>query len=423
MPKLGPHKEYRLNANFVEKAPPGRHTDGGGLYLVVDKSGARRWMLRLVIRGTGRRREFGLGSTKLVSLAEARKRALEYRILASQGTDPVLDREWRRSEAMTFEKAAEAYHKEFVLQHGRNGKHKQQWINTLRTYAYKVIGHKNVNDITPKHIAAILSPEWNTKRVTMSRVKQRMKVVFDWVITNEYREAENPVTFVKIPTKRIRAKKFGSLDFSELPELMSELRKRKSIGAYALRFTILNAVRSSNVRFMEWEEIGGRFDRKPEPNILDWVIPADKMKVELEDPFWIGLGEESIDILLELSTRSPRSRFVFASPSNPDKPISDATMRKQLQEFHPDATVHGMRRSFRNWCAANVPREIPREAIEWVLMHANPNKTEERYLDETFYNHRRYLVPIWGRWLSHPENDDYKSIHREYYQATFGQYE
>ena len=77
MPKSGPHTEYRLNARFVEKASPGRHTDGGGLYLVVDNSGARRWMLRLTIRGTGRRREYGLGSTRLVSLQDARKKALE----------------------------------------------------------------------------------------------------------------------------------------------------------------------------------------------------------------------------------------------------------------------------------------------------------------------------------------------------------
>ena len=95
--------------------PPGRHTDGGGLYLVVDKSGARRWLLRLTIRGTGRRRDFGLGSAKLVKLADARKTALEYRGLAARGKDPVLEREWRASQTMTFRKAAEEYHRLFVF--------------------------------------------------------------------------------------------------------------------------------------------------------------------------------------------------------------------------------------------------------------------------------------------------------------------
>ena len=258
----------------------------------------------------------------------------------------------------------------------------------------------NVDDITARQISAVLTPIWNTKRVTASRVKQRIKVVLDWAITNEYRRAENPVSFVKIPSKKIRAKKFGSVDFNDLPEFMELLRKRKSIGAYALRFTILTAVRSSTTRFMTWDEVGGRLSPSPIIEKLDWEIPADRMKVELEYPFEIALPEEAVKILEEVSDRSPKSKFVFSSPSNPDKPISDATMRKQLQEFFPSATVHGMRRSFRNWASYFIKEsEVPREAVEWVLMHANPNRVEERYLDETFFEHRMRILGVWGRWL------------------------
>jgi hypothetical protein len=90
MPKAGPHTEGKLNARFVERAPPGRHTDGGGLYLVVDKSEARRWLLRISVKG--RRRDFGLGSARVVSLVEARSRALIYRQEIARGKDPKLER-------------------------------------------------------------------------------------------------------------------------------------------------------------------------------------------------------------------------------------------------------------------------------------------------------------------------------------------
>ena len=204
MPKVGPHKEYRLNANFVENAPPGRHTDGGGLYLVVDKSGARRWMLRLTIRGTGRRREYGLGSTRLVKLMDARKKALEYRALAAVGKDPILEREHKAAQTMTFKKACERYYQEEVLTTGRNGKHKQQFVNTMRTYAYPVLENISVDDIGPRHIAEVLRPIWNTKRETATRVRQRLKSILDWATWYEFRTGDNPVLVVKLKGEQVK---------------------------------------------------------------------------------------------------------------------------------------------------------------------------------------------------------------------------
>lgn len=401
MPKSGPHTENRLNARFVEKALPGRHTDGGGLYLVVDRSGARRWMLRLTIRGTGRRREYGLGSTRLVSLQYARKKALEYRALAAVGKDPVLEKQWRAEQTMTFKKACETYHQEFVLKMGRNGKHKQQWINTIRTYAYPYLKTISVDDIGARHVAAVLTPIWNTKRETATRVKQRIKAVMDWSITNEYRTGDNPVSMVKIPGKKVSVRKFEALEILDLMCLLQELRQRKSIGAYALRFTILTAVRSSNTRFAKWSEVGGRNPLWVEPEVYNWTIPKEKMKVELNDDFKIRLPQEAVDILHEVSNLTPQSDYIFASPSKPQNPISDATMRKQLQEFFPTATVHGMRRTFRNWAEVFVPEScVRREAKEWCLMHGNKNRVEQRYLDETYYDERFYIMAAWGRYLN-----------------------
>jgi hypothetical protein len=100
------HPEKRLTAVAVRNLKrPGRYADGNGLYLVVDDSGAKRWMLRTVV--LNRRRDIGLGSVRLVSLAEAREEAARLRRKARDGEDPLADRRRKKLAALTFREAAE----------------------------------------------------------------------------------------------------------------------------------------------------------------------------------------------------------------------------------------------------------------------------------------------------------------------------
>ena len=110
--KRGLHPDKALTALAVRNlAQPGRYADGNGLYLMIDTSGARRWLLRLMVQG--RRRDIGLGSAKLVSLAEAREKALHFRKIARDGGDPLAERDNLRA-VPTFAEAAERVHDEQV---------------------------------------------------------------------------------------------------------------------------------------------------------------------------------------------------------------------------------------------------------------------------------------------------------------------
>ena len=61
----------RLTAIQCKEAKgPAILEDGGGLRLVVLKSGARRWVLRASVQG--RRHDFGLGSFSAIGLKDAR---------------------------------------------------------------------------------------------------------------------------------------------------------------------------------------------------------------------------------------------------------------------------------------------------------------------------------------------------------------
>lgn len=98
-----------MNAVRVRNASPGRYADGNGLYLVVDPSGARRWLLRIVIKGL--RRDLGLGGVSWVSLAEAREKAAAYRKIARDGRDPVIELREKTAKVIDFKEAAERFHK------------------------------------------------------------------------------------------------------------------------------------------------------------------------------------------------------------------------------------------------------------------------------------------------------------------------
>lgn len=168
MKARGRHKEKALSALQVRQLrDSGRYTDGNGLYLVVDPSGAKRWLLRVMVHG--RRRDIGLGGAGLVSLAEARERATEYRKIARDGGDPLAVKNEAKIVAPTFKEAAERVHAEHDVS-WKNRKHAQQWINTLKQYAYPFIGNYRVDSIATPDVLRVLSPIWLTKPETARRV-------------------------------------------------------------------------------------------------------------------------------------------------------------------------------------------------------------------------------------------------------------
>jgi hypothetical protein len=153
-----PHKLRRLSAVQIKSLGPGRHADGHGLALLVEPGGARRWVQRLVIRG--RRQDIGHGSATLVTLADARRAAEEFRRIARAGGDPLAER--RKAAAVpTFEEAAADCHA-IMLPGWKNPKHAAQWLSTLEQYAFPYIGTLRVDTITTNDVLRALLPIWTS---------------------------------------------------------------------------------------------------------------------------------------------------------------------------------------------------------------------------------------------------------------------
>jgi hypothetical protein len=127
----------------------------------------------------------GLGSLELVTLAKARDKALLCRTMLLDGIDPLEERRSKRTRALltvsrvTFRTCAERY----IEAHApgwKNSKHRQQWRNTLETYAYPVIGDLPVTDIDTGRVLEIIQPLWMTKTETASRLRGRIESILDW---------------------------------------------------------------------------------------------------------------------------------------------------------------------------------------------------------------------------------------------------
>ena len=181
----------KLSAVFVRSVKePGKYHDksGTGLLLRVDKSGAKFWIQRITIHG--KRRELGLGSFPLVTLAEARDKAFENKRNVYNGGDPLADKQAKKG-TITFSDAVDKYlaakEKEF-----RNDKHKKQWRSTLESYAVPVLGKMDVKSIRLPDVLRVLEPIWEEKTETASRLRGRIESVLSWATVAGYREGENP---------------------------------------------------------------------------------------------------------------------------------------------------------------------------------------------------------------------------------------
>src|SRR5215204_1440446 len=245
----GRHPEKALSSVQVRAFnKPGRYADGNGLYLVVEPSGAKRWILRTLVHG--KRRDMGLGGLSLVSLAEAREKAVTYRKLAREGGDPLAERRKTRAVVPTFAEAAKKVDAEHKA-NWNNPKHAAQWLTTLREYAFPIIGEQRVDQIDTADILNVLSPIWLTKPETGRRVRQRIGTVLDWAKAAGFRTGDNPVVGVAkgLPKQTDRDEHHAALPYEQVPRFVERLRTSDNgeMVRLAFEYLILTASRTNEV--------------------------------------------------------------------------------------------------------------------------------------------------------------------------------
>jgi integrase len=390
-------KINRLSARSVATLTnPGRHADGGGLYLRIDPAGAKRWVFLWERKSVGKRvqREAGLGSVHAVALVKAREIAASFRAALADGRDPLEARQAARSAKdgrKTFGAVADSFLA--AKAHGwRNAKHRQQWRSTLETYAAS-LWPISVDEVEIAAIMAVLQPVWQEKPETASRLRGRVEAVLDAARVQGLRVGENPARWrghldklLPKPRKLTRGH-FAAMPYLDVPPFLMSLRARPAIAARALEFAILTAARSGEALGVKWPEI--------DCAARVWVVPASRMKAGREHR--IPLAGRPLAILEELA-KVRTGDFVFPG-QRADKPLSSMALEMVLRRMKVEGvTVHGFRSSFRDWCGEET--SFPREVAEGALAHAAGDAVELAYRRGDALEKRRGLMEAWARFCT-----------------------
>jgi len=379
--KLAPTK-------ITPKMKPGTYRDGRGLMLIVGESGARSWILRL--QANGKRRDYGLGSAHDVSLAEAREKADEIRRAVKAGRDVIGEKREAKRLALaipSFKIAAETAHGEQQAS-WRNEKHRQDWLSSLRLYAFDQIGEMRVDQITPQHIKAVLLPVWLEKPETARRLRQRLRAVMAWAAAEGHcQPLDMTLVDASMPKQPRREGHFAAMAWGDVPAFYMELRKGETTGRRALAFTILTAARSGETRGATWEEID--FDA------AEWRIPADRMKAGREHV--VPLSAPALEILAAMKGEAKPEPGAIIFAGRKGEAVSDMTLTKVMRDMGRTETVHGFRSAFKDW--ASEATAFPDAVSEAALAHVDGNKTRAAYRRTDFLAKRAQMMAAWAGYL------------------------
>ena len=394
MPKRTAVPIHALTAVGVRNLKtPGRHADGGGLYLHIRNSGSKNWLLRIMAQG--KRRDIGLGVYPDVSLAEAREAASAARKIARSGGNPIVERNRDRVYKPTFAEAARIVF-EARKATWKNPKHRAQWISTLETYAFPHIGDRRVDHIETGDVLRVLSPIWLAKPETARRLRQRIGTVLDWARAAGHRDGENPIVGVSqgLPKQPEAGRKHhAAMAYDDVPDFVRDRLPSLSIGMasrLALEFLILTAARTSEVLEADWAEV--------DPDAEVWTVPGARMKAGKDHR--VPLSRRAVAILLEAKALSDGSGYIFPG-AKAGRPMSNMALAMALRRAEIDVTVHGFRSSFRDWAAerSNVAHEV----VEAALAHAVDDKVVAAYRRTDFFEKRRELMQAWSDFVTMPK--------------------
>jgi integrase len=388
---------HDLTAKEVDALGPGRHRVARNLYLLVGFGrghGGRSWVMLYNSPKTGKPRAMGLGSADLIPVAKAKEIVLRHRVALLEGRDPLDERSAARPKVRltpTFRECAELY----IRAHEagwKSPKHRRQWPNTLETYVYPIIGDLAVNEIDTGAVMQVLEAVWHAKPETANRVRGRIETVLDYCAARHWRQGDNPARWKGhianlLPKRRALRPTVhhAAVPWRELPALWTDLVRREDIPAVALRLAILSATRTNETRGARWAEI--------DIDAGIWTIPAARMKGNREHRVPLTTA---VCRLLDQLEPLRRDDYLFPG-ARAGGPIGTNAMALVLHELYADATVHGMRSAFRDWCSENG---IVGEVAEMALAHKIANGVEAAYRRGDLLEPRRAAMERWARFLA-----------------------
>lgn len=395
-----PRKSNQLTVVSLKKKLrhlPGRHNDGRGLHLYVQRNGSASFIFRYRDRRTSKLRDKGLGAYEDVTLEQARLKAEACRALLREGKDPidshkdnVRQRKTAHASRLTFFQCFER-HYEIIKDGWRNKKHAAQWRSTITTHC-KRINDLPVQEVTTSEVVDTLRTIWLSHPETGRRVRQRIEAVVDWAKANGRYIGDNPATLKghldKLLAKQPKAVKHRpAVHHSKIAAFMASVEREGSLSSKALLLQVATATRPNEAVNARWEEFN--------LDSAEWIIPGNRMKAKVAHV--VPLPKRTVEML----RTHPRDSSGLLFPGVKGKAMTTAAVLKLVKKLHPEdpeITSHGFRSTFRDWAGAISSH--PSDVAEAALAHVKSDKTEAAYFRDQLLSKRRTMMQDWEDFYS-----------------------
>jgi integrase len=388
------------NNGRTNTSTAGRYRVAANLYKQIAASGSGSWVLRYEFRG--KKRWMGLGPLAVFSLKEAMARARGAQQQIYSGVDPIdARRNERASEArkailtVNFETAVQAFFDQHQSKWGC--KARVEFLNTLATYAFPVFGKLPVDQVDTALVLRAVEPIWLIRHVTANRVRGRIEAVLDWCKVRGYRSGDNPAAWkghldqlLPVGGSIGAVVHHKAMPYADIPAFVAALRQRQGIEPLALEFLILTASRTGEVLKARRSEID--FGAKV------WTRPSVNMKGGIEHA--VPLTPRMIEILEGLPRDGGDQDSLILEGTKPGRPLGRNALSKLVASLGIDATVHGFRSSFKDWCSEMT--SYPRELAEHALAHEVGSKVERAYGRSQLLEKRRRMMADWEKFVASP---------------------
>jgi len=369
--------------------------DGNGLYLIVTAKGGKLWRYHFSFQN--KKYRLPLGKYPTLSLKEARELHKEAQSLKAKGVNPVEERRAKKQQKKqeqknSFKEVAEAYLKKRSAELALSTVTKHS--NALKRDFYPIIGNKSIDKIERAELVKIAQTiqkrgavETAHRLLNLCSQIWRYALQLDKVKHNvvaDISKADVLQAYTHTPMRTIT-------DPQRIGELMTALHDYH--GEYSTKWALLfmahTFVRSSNIRFAEWEEID--FKNRV------WVIPSHKMKTKVEHT--LPLTDQAIKILKEIEPYTKESKYIFPSSLGHSKALSENTLNTAFKRlgFGDEIVSHGFRSMFST--LAYESGKFRGEVIETLLAHKDPNEIRRAYNRATYEDEKREVMQWWSGFL------------------------
>jgi integrase len=373
-----------LNQLKAKNLAEGKYADGQGLWLVKPEKSRGKWVLRLVVNG--QRREMGLGRWPDVSIAEARDLAAEARKKLRAGSDPIEVRakaKKKKPARLTVKQAVDGCFeakKAELKGEGEAGR----WMSPLAVHVLPVIGKTAIEDVDQHVLKKVLEPIWHSKADTARKALNRLSLSLKHAAALGLEVDLQATMKVRalLGKQRHVSEHIPSMHYEDAPAFYRWLCEQKAAAALPLRFIMLTAARTGEVRYARHSYIDG--------DVL--TLPPEVTKTGREHKIPLTSEATAVVIAAKLSNNQD---LLFPSPTG--KVLSDATMSRLMERKGLDYRPHGFRATFRTWVEEQT--DTPFEVAEAALGHTTESSVVRAYQRSDRMEKRWQLGRMWELYL------------------------